>query len=55
MHTVIEDHSLVAYAEIHDDETAATANEVLRREIGWFEARRASLEAVLFDNGFAYK
>ena len=26
MHTVIDDHSRVAYAEIHDDETAATAD-----------------------------
>ena len=25
MHTVLDDHSRVAYAEIHDDETAATA------------------------------
>lgn len=25
VHTVIDDHSRVAYAEIHDDETAATA------------------------------
>ena len=26
VHTVIDDHSRVAYAEIHDDETAATAS-----------------------------
>ena len=39
VHTVIDDHSRVAYAEIHDDETAATATAVLRRAIGWFAAR----------------
>ena len=33
VHTVLDDHSRVAYAEIHDDETAATAIGVLRR--GW--------------------
>ncbi len=30
VHTVLDDHSRVAYAEIHDDETAATAIAVLR-------------------------
>ena len=40
MHTVIDDHSRVAYAEIHDDETAATATAVLRRAVAWFAAPR---------------
>jgi hypothetical protein len=31
VHTVIDDHSRVAYAEIHGDETAATAVGVLKR------------------------
>ena len=31
VHTVIDDHSRVAYAEIHDDETALTATAVLIR------------------------
>jgi hypothetical protein len=33
VHTVIDDHSRVAYAEIHDDETASTATGVLSRAI----------------------
>jgi transposase-like protein len=32
VHTVLDDHSRVAYAEIHDDETAATA-EILSRPV----------------------
>jgi hypothetical protein len=36
VHTVIDDHSRVAYAEIHDDETAVTAIAVLHRAVGWF-------------------
>ena len=36
VHTVIDDHSRVAYAEVHDDETAATAVAVLRRAVAWF-------------------
>lgn len=39
VHTVLDDHSRVAYAEIHDDETAATATAVLRRAVAWFTAR----------------
>ena len=35
VHTVIDDHSRVAYAEIHDDETAFTATAVLVRAVEW--------------------
>ena len=55
VHTVIDDHSRVAYAEIHDDETAATAIGVLRRAVAWFAARGVTVERVLSDNGSAYK
>ena len=55
VHTVIDDHSRVAYAEIHDDETAATAIGVLRRAVSWFAARGITVERVLSDNGSAYK
>jgi transposase InsO family protein len=55
VHTVIDDHSRVAYAEIHDDETAATAIGVLRRAVAWFAARGVRVERVLSDNGSAYR
>ncbi len=55
VHTVIDDNSRVAYAEIHDDETAATAIAVLRRAVSWFQARGVTVERVLSDNGSAYK
>jgi transposase InsO family protein len=55
VHTVIDDNSRVSYAEIHDDETAATAIGVLRRAVSWFEARGVTVERVLSDNGSAYK
>lgn len=51
VHTVIDDHSRVAYAEIHDDETATTAVAVLRRAVNWFAARGVIVERVLSDNG----
>ena len=55
VHTVIDDHSRVAYAEIHDDETAFTATAVLVRAVEWFNARGVAVERVLSDNGGAYK
>jgi len=55
VHTVIDDHSRVAYAEIHDDETAATATAVFRNAVAWFAARGITVERVLSDNGSAYR
>ncbi|MBB6380587.1 transposase InsO family protein [Pseudonocardia eucalypti] len=54
VHTVLDDHSRVAYAEIHDDETAA-ATAVLRRAVAWFATRGIATHRVLSDNGSAYR
>ncbi|NTW41966.1 MAG: IS481 family transposase [Cellulomonadaceae bacterium] len=55
LHTVIDDHSRVAYAEIHADETAETAIDVLRRAVGWFADQGVVVERILSDNGSAYR
>ncbi|MFT0849019.1 IS481 family transposase [Actinomycetaceae bacterium L2_0104] len=55
VHTVIDDHSRVAYAEVHDDETAVTAVGVLFRAVKWFSQRGIAVERVLSDNGGAYR
>jgi transposase InsO family protein len=55
VHTVIDDHSRTAYAEICADETAATAIGVLRRAVAWFADRGVSVERVLSDNGSCYR
>lgn len=55
VHTVIDDHSRVAYAEVHDDETATTATGVLSRAVAWFAARGVITHRVLSDNGAAYR
>ena len=55
VHTVIDDYSRVAYAEIHDDEKAVTATAVLYRAVAWFAERGVTVERVLSDNGSAYK
>ena len=55
LHTVIDDHSRVAYAEIHADELGVTAVAVLRRAVAWFGERGVVVERVLSDNGSAYR
>src|SRR5687768_16976371 len=55
VHTVLDDHSRIAYAEIHDDETATTAIGVLHRAVAWFAARGVTVRRVLSDNGSAYR
>lgn len=54
VHTVIDDHSRMAYAEICTDEKAATAIGVLQRAVAWFAERGVIVERVLSDNGSAY-
>src|SRR5699024_6763839 len=55
VHTVIDDHSRGAYAEICADEKAATAIGVLRRATAWFADRGVVVERVLSDNGSCYR
>ncbi len=55
VHTVIDDHSRIAYAEIWADEKAATAIGVLERAVAWFADHGVTVERVLSDNGSAYR
>jgi transposase InsO family protein len=54
VHAAVDDHSRLAYAEIHDDETAATAVGFLRRAVAFFTAAGVTVERVLTDNGPCY-
>jgi len=55
LHTVIDDHSRVAYVEARSDETKETAAEVLRNAVAWFAERGVSTQRVLTDNGGCYR
>lgn len=55
VHTVVDDHSRVAYVEICNDERAQTAIGVLRRAVAWFADRGVTVEKVLSDNGSCYR
>jgi transposase InsO family protein len=55
LHTVVDDHSRVAYVEVCSDERADTAVGVLERAVVWFAERGVHVERVLSDNGSAYR
>jgi transposase InsO family protein len=55
LHTVLDDHSRVAYVEICQDERAETAVGVLQRAVSWFADHGVIIERVLSDNGAAYR
>ena len=55
LHTVIDDHSRVAYVEARDDETKETAAQVLRNAAAWFAERGVTIQRVLTDNGGCYR
>jgi transposase InsO family protein len=55
LHTVIDDHSRVAYVEICTDEKTVTAIGVLQRAVAWFADRGVTVERVLSDNGSCYR
>jgi transposase InsO family protein len=55
VHAVVDDHSRLAYAEIHSDEKGATAAGVLLRAAKFFASHGISIREVISDNAFAYR
>jgi transposase InsO family protein len=56
LHCVVDDHSRLAYVELHQEQTAPTAARVLRRAILWFnELGLAPPDAVMTDGALVYK
>ena len=55
IHTAIDDHSRVAFAERHDDEKGITAAAFLERTIAFYEQLGVRVKAVITDNAFAYR
>jgi transposase InsO family protein len=53
-HAVVDDHSRLAYAEIHADERAQTAVAFLERALAFFAAHGIRVKRVMTDNAFAY-
>jgi transposase InsO family protein len=56
VHCAIDDHTRLAYAEIHPDETATTCAAFLRAAAAWFAEHGIDrIERVMTDNAFAYR
>jgi transposase InsO family protein len=56
VHCAIDDHTRLAYAEIHPDESAATCAAFLRRAAAAFAGHGIpAIEAVMTDNAMAYR
>jgi transposase InsO family protein len=56
VHCAIDDHTRLAYAEIHPDEKADTCAGFLRRAAAWFTRHGIDqIKAVMTDNALAYR
>ena len=55
IHSVDDDHSRLAYSEVLADERAVTVVAFWRRALAWFADRGVTAQAVLTDNGSAYR
>jgi transposase-like protein len=55
VHSAVDDHSRLAYSEIHDDERADTCAGFLDRSLAFFASHGVLVERVMTDNAFAYR
>jgi len=54
VHSIVDDCSRLAYAEIHEDERAKTVAAFTRRAFEFFEERGIAIERLMTDNHFSY-
>jgi transposase InsO family protein len=55
VHIAVDDYSRLAYAEVLPDEKATTAVAFLRRAVAFYRDHGIRVEAILSDNGAAYR
>jgi hypothetical protein len=53
-HAIVDDHSRLAYVELHDDEQAATVTGFVERALAFFAAHGIACRRLMTDNGFSY-
>ncbi len=53
-HAIVDDHSRLAYVELHDDEKAATVTGFLERALAFFAEHGIVAKRLMTDNGFSY-
>jgi transposase InsO family protein len=53
-HAIVDDHSRLAYVELHNDERAATVVAFLERALAYFEKAGITAKRLMTDNAFTY-
>ena len=54
VHAIVDDHSRLAYAEIHDDQRATTIVGFLERALAFYDTHGITARRVMTDNAWAY-
>ena len=55
VHSLVDDHSRLAYSELHGDERAATVTGFVERGLAFFAAHAIVPQRLLSDNAFVYR
>jgi transposase InsO family protein len=53
-HAIVDDHTRLAYVELHADEKAATVTGFVERAISYFADQGVVVKRLMTDNGFSY-
>jgi transposase InsO family protein len=53
-HAIVDDHSRLAYVELHPDERAQTVSGFVKRALAFFRSRGVEARRLMTDNAFAY-
>jgi transposase InsO family protein len=53
-HAIVDDHSRLAYVELHDDEKAATVTGFVERALAFFAEHGITAKRLMTDNAFTY-
>ena len=54
VHAIVDDHTRLAYAEIHDDQQAATVVAFLERALAFYQRQGITPQRLMTDNGWQY-
>ena len=53
-HAIVDDHSRLAYVELHNDEKAATVTAFVERALAFFNSHDIQAKRLMTDNAFSY-
>ena len=53
-HTIVDDHSRLAYTELHPDQRATTVTSFVERALAWYHALGIQPRRIMTDNAWAY-